>query len=79
LYASPKFSLLDQKEKDFCQRISMTPNDYLNLKSLILLEVAKNKNVTETYIKEKMPEFKNLREKVPLLFEFWVKIHAIPK
>ena len=56
----------------------MKPDDYLALKTKIITEKAKNKAISEALIKEKGKDLKNLREKVPILYEFWVKSNLIP-
>jgi hypothetical protein len=63
----------------FISTIGITPSEYLQFKKAITFEVIKNKAITESHIKEKMPEFKTVRDKVPALFDFWVKVNVISK
>ena len=73
----PEYDKLDTKEKELVSRIGLQPQDYLTLKKKIIMEAAKNKSINEGFIREKLPEFKNVKEKIPLLYEFWVKVRVI--
>ena len=42
------------------------------------MEVAKNKAISEAWIREKGNSVKNVRDKVPVLFDFFVKCNLIP-
>lgn len=68
---------LDKKEKELCQEHNLKPEDYLQLKKSIQLELYRNKSLSETMIKEKGKEIKNVREKVPAIYEFWVRTNLI--
>ncbi len=78
-YGHPQFDQLDTKEKQFISTIGITPSEYLNFKKAIMFEAIKNKAITENHIKDKMAEFKAVRDKVPALFDFWVKVNVIQK
>lgn len=44
-----------------------------------MTEVAKNKAITEAWVKEKGSQMKNVREKVPVIFDFFVKCNIVPQ
>lgn len=73
------WEMLDNKEKDLCLENNIKPDDYLSLKKQIVIEVARNKAVTESWMKDKSNNLKNVREKVPVLFDFFVRCNLIPQ
>ena len=75
----PGYSNLDQKEQDLCNENKIPPEEYLALKKAIAIEASKNKAITEALIKEKGNQYKQLREKVPLVYEFWAKCNTFAK
>lgn len=68
---------LDAKEKSFCSKNSIKPEEYTALKKHIIYEQTKNKAITEALLAEKGKEFKGLRDKMPLLMDYWVKSRLI--
>ena len=73
----PGWDELDNKEKDLCIENNIRPEDYLQLKKQIVIEHAKNRAITEAFVKEKGKELKNVRDKVPTIYDFWVKTNII--
>jgi hypothetical protein len=43
----------------------------------LLVEFSKNKAITENMVKEKGKDLKNIRDKVPVIYDFWVKTNMI--
>ena len=73
----PGWAELDNKEKDLCQYNNLKPDEYLSLKKQLQIEFGKNKTITENMIKEKGKDLRNIRDKVPVIYEFWVKTNFI--
>lgn len=70
---------LDQRERVFCTDNSLKPDEYLKIKRQIVVENAKNIAITQSFVKEKSKALRDFRDKVPLLFDFWVTVGVIPK
>jgi len=43
----------------------------------LLIELAKNKAITESLVRDKGKDLKNIRDKVPVIYDFWVKTNMI--
>ena len=52
LEVDEKWSGLTKKEKTFCVELNMKPTSYCTLKRQIQLEVAKNRKITQQFMKE---------------------------
>ena len=52
LEVDEKWSALSKKEKSFCVELNMKPTSYCTLKRQIQLEVAKNRKITQQFIKD---------------------------
>ena len=42
-----------------------------------MIEYSKNRAITEAFVKEKGKDIKSIREKIPLIYDFWVKSNMI--
>ena len=69
---------LDNKEKDLCSENDIEPQDYLLLKRQIALEATKNRAITTSMMADRSKEMRTLRDKVPVIYDFWVKFNLIP-
>ena len=52
LEVDEKWAALTKKEKTFCIELNMKPTSYVTLKKQIQLEVAKNRKITQQFIKD---------------------------
>ena len=75
----PGWEKLDNKEKDLCSDNNFKPEEYLNLKKLIQQEIIKNKAITNALLKEKSKDYKSITDKIPAIYDFFVKINIIQK
>lgn len=46
-------------------------------KKKIIIEHSKNKAITEAFVKETGKDIRNIREKIPVIYDFWVKTNLI--
>ena len=79
MMAEPKWDELDQKEKELCSKMNLKPADYLNLKVKVFEEKAKNKAITQSKMNEYGRDIRAIKEKIPNIYEFWVKTNFISK
>lgn len=77
LMVEPGWGDLDVKERRFCTDANMKPDDYLAIKKQLLVENMRTKAVTEALIKEKGRDIKGIKEKAPLIFDFFVQSKLI--
>lgn len=77
--ADPYWGELDYKEKSFCSDLGIQPEDYVNLKRKMFEERAKNKKLTQELIQSMGKDFRSMKDKLPKVFDFWVKTWAIQK
>lgn len=77
MMAEPKWEDLDKKEKQLCSEQNIKPEDYLTLKRKIIELQVKNKAITLAIVTEKGKEIKHFRDKIPVIYDFWVKTNLI--
>lgn len=77
MMADPYWAELDNKEKSLCADLNIKPEDYVNLKKKMFEERAKNKKITEQLLANSGKDFKSLKERIPNVFDFWVKTKLI--
>lgn len=73
----PGWGDLDVKERRFITDANLKPEDYLAIKKQLLAENMKNKVVSEALIKEKGRDIKSIKEKAPLIFDFFIQSKLI--
>ena len=70
---------LENKEKDLCSEHDIEPEDYLQLKQVIQIEATKNKAIHQQLVKDKCKDYQSVKEKIPQLYDFWLKVNFIKK
>ena len=77
--ASPLWDKLENKEKELCLDNEIEPEEYIQLKQMIQIEATKNKAINQQLVKDKSKEYQTVREKIPLIYDFWVNVNLIKK
>lgn len=69
----PGWTDLDRKEKTLCHENGIKPKDYLMLKKKIVEEQEKNKAISKEMLSEKGKDIKGVKDKLPTIFDFWIR------
>lgn len=75
--ADPYWGELDNKEKSLCSDLNIKPEDYVNLKRRMFEERAKNKKITQELLQSTGKDFRSLKDRIPNVYDFWVKTRTI--
>jgi hypothetical protein len=68
-----EYSLLDNKERDFCLEKNISCKEYYKIKQQLLQEHAKNTAISHKILKERNRDIAECKQNADVIFDFLVK------